>query len=216
MDLTSPVGSLIPSMEGAVLDVLAGTHRALGPTKIAELARRGSRSGISLALDRLTEQGLVVAEPTNYGHAYRLNRDHVLAPAVLTAAKGREEFLRRLTDACGSLHPEPVSAALYGSVARRESGPESDIDLVIAVDGERLDRIEDGWTRQMDEMSQRVFSWSGNRLETIVVDVQHLRDLAWAGDPLIVSLRDEAVTLAGRDMRELLNEAIHGGRLSRK
>ena len=216
MDLTSPVGSLIPSMEGVVLAVLAGPPRALGPTKIAELAHRGSRSGVSLALDRLTEQGLVVAEPTNYGHTYRLNRDHVLAPAVLTAARAREEFLRRLTEACRSLSPEPVSAALYGSVARRESGPESDIDLIIAVDGDRLDRLEDGWARQMDEVSRRVFSWSGNRLEPIVVDVRHLLDLAAAGDPLTVSLRDEAVTLVGRDMRELLNEAIHGGRLPRR
>mgnify|MGYP001157631094 FL=1 len=97
MNLTSPLDSLVPSMEGVVLEVLAGTHSALGPTRIHELGHRGSRAGISLALGRLVDQGLVLAEPTNYGHTYRLNWDHVLAPAVLVAVGAREEFLRRLT-----------------------------------------------------------------------------------------------------------------------
>ena len=134
MNLSSPVGSLIPSMDGVVLEVLAGTHSALGPSRIHALGHRGSRPGVSLALGRLADQGLVHAEPTNYGHTYRLNRDHVLAPAVLAAAEARAEFLRRLTAGCQALRPAPLSVALYGSVARRESDDASDIDLLVVVD----------------------------------------------------------------------------------
>lgn len=210
MNLNSPIGSLIPSMDGVVLEVLAGTHSAMGPTRIHELSHRGSRPGISLALGRLVEQGLVLAEPTNYGHIYRLNRDHVLAPAVLAAVGAWEEFLRRLTTACRSLDPAPLSAALYGSVARHESGDASDIDLLIVVD-ETLDRHAPEWTDQTDELARRVRAWTGNRLEPIVVDANHLADLAIAGDPITLSLREEAVTLVGRDLRELLNQSIHTG-----
>lgn len=211
MNLTSPLDSLVPSMEGVVLEVLAGTHSALGPTRIHELGHRGSRAGISLALGRLVDQGLVLAEPTNYGHTYRLNRDHVLAPAVLVAVGAREEFLRRLTTACQSLGPAPLSAAVYGSVARRESGDESDIDLLIVVD-DVVDRHAPAWTDQTDDLIQRARSWTGNRLEPIVVGATHLAGLAAAGDPLTISLREDALTLMGRDLRDLLNQAVRIGR----
>lgn len=211
MNLSNPVGSLIPSMDGVVLGVLAGTHSALGPTRIHELSHRGSRAGVSLALGRLVDQGLVLAEPTNYGHTYRLNRDHVLAPAALAAAEARDEFLQRLTAACHSLYPAPLSAALYGSVARRESDDASDIDLLVVVD-DTLDRHAPEWTDQTDELTRRVHAWTGNRLEPIVVDANHLAGLAIAGDPLTLSLREDAVTLVGRDLRDLLNQAVHAGR----
>ncbi len=211
MNLSSPVASLIPSMDGVVLEVLAGTHSAMGPTRIHELGHRGSRAGVSLALGRLVDQGLVLAEPTNYGHTYRLNREHVLTQAVLAAAEAREEFLRRLTTACRSLHPAPVSVALYGSVARRESGDASDIDLLIVVD-KTHDRYATEWTNQTDQLARGVRAWTGNRLESIVVDAQHLAKLAIAYDPLTLSLREDAVTLVGTDLRELLNQAVRSGR----
>ncbi|MBK8445559.1 MAG: nucleotidyltransferase domain-containing protein [Micropruina sp.] len=211
MNLSSPVGSLIPSMDGVVLEVLAGTHSALGPSRIHALGHRGSRPGVSLALGRLADQGLVHAEPTNYGHTYRLNRDHVLAPAVLAAAEARAEFLRRLTAGCQALRPAPLSVALYGSVARRESDDASDIDLLVVVD-DTLDRHAPEWTDQTDKLTQSVRAWTGNRLEPIVMDANHLAGLAIADDPLTLSLREDAVTLVGRDLRELLDQAVHTGR----
>jgi len=78
MDVSSPLRSLVPSLDSAVLDVLSRSESSFGPTQVVRQAGRGSRAGIQLVLDRLVEHGLVLAEPTNRGHMYRLNRDHLL------------------------------------------------------------------------------------------------------------------------------------------
>ncbi|MCU1500157.1 MAG: hypothetical protein JWM47_4110, partial [Acidimicrobiales bacterium] len=131
MDLTSPLRSLIPSMDSAVLEVLARTESALGSARIARLARRGSRPGHEHALRRLVEHGLVEAEPTNKGHMYRLNRDHLLAPVVLATMNLRSELLDRLRAAVAGLRPKPLHASVFGSFARGEATAESDIDLFL-------------------------------------------------------------------------------------
>ena len=53
MDLSFPLRSLVPSLDSAVLEVLAGTESALSATQIAHLADRGTRQGQALVLDRL-------------------------------------------------------------------------------------------------------------------------------------------------------------------
>lgn len=120
MDLTPQLSSLIPSMESAALTVLAGTQGALGQSQIHRLAPRGNHRGLGLALDRLVEHGLVVAEPSNHGYLYRLNLDHVLTP-------------RRSPPRTRARSSSAVSTVVLGSVARRESGPASDVDLLVVV-----------------------------------------------------------------------------------
>jgi predicted nucleotidyltransferase len=212
MDLSSPLQSLIPTMESAVLTVLAGTESPLGQSQIHRLAPRGTRRGLAFALDRLVAHGLVVAEPSNHGHLYRLNRDHVLTPAVLGALAARQEFLRRLADATARLRPVVVSGAVFGSVARRDSGPESDVDLLLVVhDTAQAD--SDAWQDQVRALEAQVLGWSGNRLETITVTRAHLDELVAESEPVVASWRDDALTVAGADLRRLLTpSASRAGR----
>src|SRR5664279_3861208 len=124
VDLTSPLRTLAPSLESAILEVLAGTESALSASTIARLSRRGTRQGQWTVLTRLVGHGLVLADPSSTGSLYRLNREHVLAPAVLSAVAARQEVLRRLTAAVANLGPV-ASAAVYGSFARREAEEDS-------------------------------------------------------------------------------------------
>lgn len=214
MDLASPLRSLIPSLDSVVLEVLSGTEGTLGVSRIHRLGGRGSRAGISLVLDRLVDHGLVLAEPSNLGSVYRLNRDHVLADAVLDAFGARHEFLRRLGDACAHLEPEPVSAALFGSVARRESRPDSDIDLLIVVD-DLTDTQGDAWTDQVGRLRNQVLGWTGNRLEPIVVSWTHLLELSVSSEPITRSWRDEAVTVFGTDVSNAIRLQVQRSELQR-
>jgi predicted nucleotidyltransferase len=205
MDLTVPLQSLIPSVDSSALTVLAGTEGALGASQIHQLAPRGTRRGLGVVLDRLVEHGLVIAEATNHGYMYRLNRDHVLAPAVLTAAGARQEFLRRLMDGCAQLRPPVVSAALFGSVARRESGPDSDVDLLLVV-ADDTGTDDTTWSDQVRHLQAQVLAWSGNRLEIVTVTRTHLADLVVGDEPIVGSWRDDAMTLAGSGLPKLLDE----------
>lgn len=204
MDLTSPISSLIPTLDAVVLEVLAGTESALGVSQIQRLVRRGARSGIHRVVGRLTEQGLVAAEGTNLGYVYRLNRDHVLAPAVLSAVGARAEFYKRLTHASEALLPGVTCAALFGSTARRESGTDSDIDLLVVVDDDSV-RTE-AWDQQMRHLEDQVLSWTGNRLEPLILDREHLRAAVVSEEPIVKSWEEEAVTLTGAPLPTLIHE----------
>lgn len=212
MDLSHPLRSLVPSLDAIALEVLAGTHSALGASRIHQLGGSGSRQGIVNVLGRLAEHGLVLAEPTNHGFSYRLNRDHLLASAVLEAADVRGTFFRRMGAACSALSPSPVSAAVFGSVARGDSGPSSDIDLLLVVEDATLSE-HDRWLDEVDGLTLAVESWTGNRLEVITRTISDLHRLVREGEPIIDSWRDEAVTVVGADLRQLLGVRL--GNLAR-
>jgi predicted nucleotidyltransferase len=211
VDLAYPLRSLIPSLDSAVLEVLAGTESGLSASQIARLSVRGTRAGQAAVLDRLVQHGLVVAQKANTGYLFQLNRAHVLSPAVLSAVGVRKEFLDRLTAAAAALDPEPLSAALYGSFPRREAGPDSDVDMLLVLD-DTFDWHADAWQAQLGDLEQQVLAWTGNRLEVLQLSARQLADAVSAREPLMQSLRDEAVTLQGRDVAELLATAGTGSR----
>ena len=204
MDLASPLRSISPGLDSAVLQVLAGTESGLSATQIARLAPRGTRVGQIPVLNRLVEHGLVVAEPANHGFLYRLNREHVLAEAVLMVARARTTILQRLTSAVGALRPEPAHVSVFGSFARGEAGPSSDIDLlVITPAGVELG---DAWVDQLHALTDQVLAWTGNRLQRVVMDADRLHEAVAAGEPIVASWLTEAITLSGASLEELVRD----------
>jgi len=212
VDLSAPLASLIPSLDAAVLEVLAGTESALGASQIQRLARRGARSGVRRVLDRLTEHGLILAEPTNLGYVYRLNRDHLLAPAVHVAATARSEFLRRLAASCEELRPQVISAALFGSTARRQSTPMSDIDLVLIVENgsEAAEDPAEVWDQQIRDLEDAVLAWTGNRLECLILSESQLGHAVVSEEKIVEAWLHEALPLAGTALPTVISGVRDG------
>lgn len=203
MDLTLPLRSLIPSLDSDVLAVLSRTESALGATRIARLADRGSRQGVSRVLDRLVEHGLVLAHPTNAGHVYQLNRRHVLVPALTSALEAGERVRGLLTEQVRGLRPRPAHASVFGSFARGEGSPGSDIDLLIVVPADQ-DPHEDTWVAQVRAAQEQVLVATGNRLEPLVLTLEGLANAVAAGEPIVDSLAADSVLLAGQPFGELI------------
>jgi predicted nucleotidyltransferase len=169
VDLQTPLRSIAPGLDSAVLHVLAGTESGLSASQISRLAHRGTRVGQLPVLNRLVEHGLVVAEPANRGFLYRLNRQHVLAEPVLAITQARATILQRLAAEVGAMQPAPLHASVFGSFARGEAGPESDIDvLIITTAGTEP---SDEWSHQLQDVGDRVLAWSGNRMKHVVLSV---------------------------------------------
>lgn len=202
MDLSSPLRSLAPGLDSAVLEVLAGTESGLGASRIARLAPRGSRAGQLPVLNRLVHHGLVLAEPANQGYLYRLNREHVLAGPVLAAATARVTIIERLTAAVQQLQPAPVHASLFGSFARGEAGPESDIDLLVITPDASLG---EEWDEQLHALGDRVEAWTGNRLEHVVLSRDRLGAVVRAREPVVDSWLEESLTLQGETLDTLVS-----------
>jgi predicted nucleotidyltransferase len=205
VDLASPLRSVSPGLDSAVLQVLAGTESALSASQIARLAPRGTRVGQLPVLNRLVEHGLVIAEPANHGFLYRLNREHVLADPVMSIARSRTTVLERLVRAGRVLRPAPVLVSLFGSFARGDAGPDSDIDLLIITAADVA--LGDEWEEQVQALAQQVLAWTGNRLERVILTEDHLRKVVEAGEPIVAFWLEEAITLSGTPLSTLVRAA---------
>lgn len=206
MDLTSPLRSLIPTLDSAALEVLARTESALSATRIAALSSRGSRAGLTLALDRLATHGLVATEPSSTGRLYRLNREHLLSPMVLAAAAVRRVLLGRLSDRLDALEPQPVHASVFGSVAHGRSGEDSDIDLLLITENDVSD--DESWRDSVRRLQADVQAWTGNRLELLVLTMNGLGEAIASGEPIIRELTARpTIHVHGRPWDDLLAAA---------
>lgn len=123
-----------------VLRALAGMARGTG----REVARRAGigAPGAHQALARLEDLGLLRRTPAGRAFVFELNREHFLAkrmllPMLEAETDFREELGRLLVRAAGV---DPVSAVIFGSVARGEEGPASDLDVCFVVEGDSMKR----------------------------------------------------------------------------
>jgi hypothetical protein len=206
MDVSRPYSAVAPTIEGDVLVVLAGTTHPLTGRQVARLARRGSVAGVAKALDRLGRQGLVTRLEAPPASLYTLNRQHVAAPVAEALAGLRSEFLSRLRDAFSTWEIQPVHASLFGSAARGDGAPDSDVDIFVvrptAVDGE-----DATWSEQLTGISDVVFASTGNRAGIIDFAEQDIGQMLDENPPVLAELRRDAIDLAGMPLRQLLERA---------
>jgi predicted nucleotidyltransferase len=209
MDLSRPVSTVVPSLDGPVLAVLARTTRPLTGRQIQQLASSGSESGTRKVLRRLSSTGLVNATEVGASTQYLLNREHLAADAVIELLNLRGKLIEHMRDAIdGEWIGKPLTASLFGSVARGDGGLDSDIDLLVV---RPVDEIHPQWEQQLSSLAERVHRWTGNHLQ--VYDVSRTELLAHvASNESIVNdwLRD-CVTVYGQDFRQLRNRLMHGG-----
>ncbi len=204
MDLAQPLSTLIPTLEADVLTVLARSSEPLTGRRLAQLGRRGSHPAVQKVLDRLVDAGLVEMQPAGPARLYRLNRDHLLAGPVLACVAGRQTLLERLRGAITSWQQPCVHASLFGSLARGEAGPRSDIDVLV-VRPARVPVDDPVWQRQLHDLELRAARWTGNPLawfETTEGDL--LRAMDGTEEPVVSLWRDDAVNLAGEPLTSLL------------
>lgn len=204
MQFPEPISTAFPGLHGRVLGVLARTERALTGRAVAGLLRTpASTSGVQKALDDLVRNGLVTSEPAGRAKLYTLNREHVAYSAIDQLAHLREILLARLRTEAESWEQPAVSVWLFGSTARGQGGPDSDLDLLVV----RPNAVHDAdptWLRQLETLTEHATAWSGNSCEVVEFSVQELDDLIRRGERLVTELRRDAVPVAGTPPRQSL------------
>ena len=166
MNLSHPINSLIPSLTGQVLEVLAGTTRPLSGREVARLVPGGaSPSGVATALSDLGDAGIVQQVEAGNAILNTLNREHLLAPLVVVAAGAYQAFVTKLSEMVRAVEPTPQRVVLFGSVARRDAGPESDIDIAFVFND---DADIDVASSAVSSLAQKVESLTGNPVDALI------------------------------------------------
>lgn len=205
MEFPEPMSSVVPGLHGRVLAVLTRTERPLTGRAVAALLRSpASPSGVQKVLDDLVSKGVVIAEPAGRARLYTLNRDHVAYEAIDQLARLRELLLDRIKTEAKSWTVPAKAIWLFGSTARGQGGPDSDLDLLIV----RPDKVADSdprWLEQLETLSAHASLWSGNSCEVVEYSEQEVSDLVRHGERLVGELRQDAVPITGSTPRQLLN-----------
>ena len=201
MDLRRPITAAIPSLDGPVLEVLAGTTRPLTGREIWQLAGQGSDNGVRAVLARLVRHGLVHAEARRSATYYVANRDHLAWPAVELLARLRVQMIARISESIAAWPIQPLHSSLFGSAARGDGDIESDIDmLVVRPPGSG----DEAWARQTEELANDVWSWTGNHCQVFDLDEARLAEHVAADDPIVSAWRGDGILLTGQPLSRLI------------
>ncbi len=202
MDTARPYKAICPTLDGEVLNVLAGTDRPLTGREVARLTGRESHRGVLTVLNRLSGQGVVDRQIAGRALLYTLNREHVATPAVELLAGIRSELIARIVTAIDSWTIAPVHLSLFGSFARGEGDSNSDIDVFV-VRPKSVPEDDAVWNEQIDELLKAVWRWTGNSAGMNEIGERDLAGLRVDEPPIVGNLRNDAICLFGPDTAEL-------------
>lgn len=209
MDLSNPIASVIPSAHGGVLAVLARTDEPLSGRQVAALTNgRFGQWRVNEVLGQLAEAGVVVREERPPAKLYRLNRGHVAATGIVALVGQWDELVSRTRSEIQSWPIDVEAAWLFGSAARGDAGPGSDIDVLLVRRAGPPDEADDDWQAQVERLTERVRCWSGNPCEILELTVDELQDAVDEDDRLVRDLRDHGIALAGNNVRARLRPRV--------
>lgn len=206
MDYERPVEALIPGVQGRVLGVLARTGTELTMRTVADLAGVSPQQA-SVVIGKLVDLGLVERRDVPPASLVRLAANNVAAQAVLSIANLRNNVLSRLIQFASAIVPTPASLTVFGSFARGEAGPDSDIDvLAVRPSGMPTDAYE--WTDSLGRWAQQATVAAGNPVNVIEAATEELPALLRRSGPSVwKDAATEGIVLAGVPLTELVNAA---------
>lgn len=133
MNYSNALNKLIPDLAALnVYRILAQQEAGVTGRALAALA------GVSTfkmhhTLRALVAQGVITKQIVGRAHIYRLHHAHVVVrDVILFMLRYERELLFKLGESLMTqCTPRPISILVYGSVARGEELPDSDIDLLL-------------------------------------------------------------------------------------
>jgi predicted nucleotidyltransferase len=204
MDFGRPIGTVVPSLDGAVLQVLAGADRGLSGRQVHGLAGVGSVAGVRLVLQRLTSTGLVHVAEAGNSLLYTLNRKHLAAQAVELLSGLRTTFVTSLRAELATWTLPPVHASLYGAAARGDGDLDSDVDVLL-IRPDEVAADNDQWERQAADLLRTVVDMTGNAAQFYELDLTELTAHVTGNEPIVDRWCDESVTVYGADLTTVLS-----------
>lgn len=164
-----------------------------------------SRPKANQALRFLVNQGILSQRSAGKSFLYRICAGHILLEQILLPLL---EFQKNIYVDLGQfiakhLKPRPTSIILYGSFARGEEDPDSDIDIVLVYEKNAKAPPLNTYDQTIAAVNRRY----GNRLSIRRACKNQLLQGYKSGDPLILNIVHEGLLIHGKPF---LQEIKHG------
>ncbi|MBI4428979.1 MAG: nucleotidyltransferase domain-containing protein [Ignavibacteriales bacterium] len=183
----------------AVLRVLLHTTTGFTGNEVARASGMHPRSAIK-ALSLLEELGIVRRQRGGRDHLFTLNREHFLVNhALLDLYNSERQFPEVLMTTLSTvLKGSVLSAVLFGSVAKNEETPRSDLDICCIVKSEKQ---KDGVRQILDAEAPNLYKKFGVKLAPVVFTLDEVRRNA--RKPLMRDISRSGKVITGKDLKDL-------------
>lgn len=200
MKIQSPFSTIATTgVDALALQVLARADAIFSVTEVQRLAsEKCSREAIRRSLIRLEQSGLVMEHRIGHAVGYALNREHLLADAVLEIASTKQRLLAKIIADVAAWDLQPAAVWLFGSAARGETRLDSDIDILVVTSGP-VEQLNE----QIRGLCKQVSQWTGNACYPLVYEAAEVVDA-----PIFREIMADGTSLAGE--AGWLRRAING------
>jgi predicted nucleotidyltransferase len=184
----------------ALLRALLNTREGMSGRAAARAAGINHQVG-SLSIGRLEAAGVIERRGAGRVQLVRLRPDNVLVDELLRPLfRGERALWTRLREELSKGWGKGLlSVVLFGSAARGEAGPDSDVDLLVLVEGSKV-----SVRKAADERRSSVLRRYGFRLSPLVFNVDEVRKRLHSGDRLLSNILREGILLGGRSLKEVI------------
>lgn len=186
MFFNEPFGGIVPGARGAVLATLLRTGAPLTGRQIHGLVSDDhSLWSVQEALKVLVNLGVVESQTIGRAGVHTINEKHIsVGPLreLLDPIAALREAVRAVTGSTAS------AVILFGSIARGEAQPHSDVDLAVIAGR--------GWDKRV-ELEDSVRSRLGNDCNVLVFTGAEFDRLAAAGEPVVSDILRDGFALIG-------------------
>ncbi|WP_405061682.1 nucleotidyltransferase domain-containing protein [Kribbella sp. NBC_01505] len=190
MFFNEPFGGIIPGAGGAVLATLLRTDTPMTGRQIHGLLSDDySLWTVQQSLKLLARLGLVETQTIGRAGVHTINEEHAsVAPLrlLLDPVAALREAIIEVTD------DDVQAVLLFGSIARGEGTPDSDIDLAVIAPPDWDNRVE---------LEDNVRRHLGNNCDVLVLTEADFHRLAASGEPVVGDILRDGVALFGAKPR---------------
>lgn len=187
----------------AILRVLRDTAIGCSGNEAARLAGMDPKAAFR-ALNSLEALGLVRRQRGGRDHIFNLNRSHYLIEqGIMPLFEVEEFFFKEIINVlANTLKPFVISSVIFGSVAKRQETPLSDLDICCIV---RNNSQKEKAIMALNNKSHTLYDRFGLKLGPIFLTVSQFKEKASKRNTLITEILEHGKLVVGLQPKKLLH-----------
>ena len=200
MNLAEPSDVAMSRATAAVLRVVIDAEASFSIRQISRVANIAFPQALRI-VNHESARGLILIEQAGRSKMCRFNREHLAAGAVVELIRLRDRIIQVIEDEILTWITKPIHSSLFGSAARGEGGPDSDLDVLII----RPDEVpQNEWEEQKYLSGLRLKTKTGNTVSWFDISITELKTASKGAEPIFAEWKRDGIPLSGSLLSDLL------------